>query len=264
MASSALSGVLSGPDFWKQPENYSGVDYGYGDGSPATIESKLGSAIEQLDSLVDRIESSMPSEDGASEATTGILPGFPSKISGEIVFCDAENLDTDNIYAGRYTYRDDITEEGMAEVCMENYDPEFRSITKPSDILVSGFNFGCGSSREQAATAILARKIPLVVAGSFSNIFVRNSINNALLTLEIPRLVERLRASFPSSNKIPTRRTGWILTWDVARSVVEVQEGPDGDRWEEKVGEFAENLQEIIAKGGLMNWVKHEISKTSE
>ncbi|TWU72315.1 mitochondrial Homoaconitase [Metarhizium rileyi] len=263
VAASALSGLLSGPGFCKLPENYSGVKYGYGDGSPETIESKLGSAIEQLDSLVDRIEGSVPSGDGATQPTTGILPGFPSKISGEIVFCDAEHLDTDNIYAGRYTYRDDITVEGMAEVCMENYDPEFKSIAKPHDILVSGYNFGCGSSREQAATALLAKKIPLVVAGSFSNIFVRNSINNALLTLEVPRLVERLRANFASSDKARTRRTGWTLTWDVARSVVKVQEGPDGHCWEEKVGEFAEKLQDIIAKGGLMNWVKHEISTTS-
>ena len=58
----------------------------------------------------------------------------------------------------------------MAEACMQNYDPEFSSIAKEGDVLVSGFNFGCGSSREQAATAILAKKMPLVVAGSFGNI----------------------------------------------------------------------------------------------
>ena len=60
----------------------------------------------------------------------------------------------------------------MAEACMLNYDPEFSSIAKEGDVLVSGFNFGCGSSREQAATAILAKKIPLVVAGSFGNILL--------------------------------------------------------------------------------------------
>ncbi len=42
-----------------------------------------------------------------------------------------------------------------------------------------------------------------------------------------------------------------------------MQEGENGDRWEEKVGEFAENLQEIIAKGGLENWIKHEITQTA-
>ncbi|KAJ4226418.1 mitochondrial Homoaconitase [Fusarium solani] len=157
--------------------------------------------------------------------------------------------------------KDDITKEGMEKVCMENYDPEFRSIAKPNDILVSGGNFGCGSSREQAATAILANQIPLVVASTFSSIFARNSINNAPLGLEVPRIVEHLRATFPASERIPTRHTGWTLTWDVARSVVEVQKGEGRERWEEKVGQFPENLQEIIAKGGLTDWTKHEIAK---
>ncbi|CAI4218440.1 unnamed protein product [Parascedosporium putredinis] len=214
VAASALNGVISGPGTYQVPEDYNGVEYGYGTGAPATAESELTSALEQLESLIDRVES--------------------SKITGEIVFCDADNLDTDNIYPGKYTYQDDITVEGMAEVCMSNYDPEFRTIAKPNDILVS--------------------------AGSLGNIFSRNSINNALLGLEVPRLVERLRATFPE--KITTRRTGWTLTWDVSKSVVRVQEGEGGEVWEEKVGEFAENLQEIIAKGGLENWIKHEIAKT--
>ncbi|KAH0563158.1 mitochondrial Homoaconitase [Trichoglossum hirsutum] len=260
VAASALSGVISGTGVYKAPANYSGVDFGYGTGSPVTTESELGNVLEQLESLIDRVESS--AVDDTSKAITKILPGFPEMISGEIVFCDADNLDTDNIYPGKYTYQDDITEEGMANICMSNYDPDFGLVAKPNDILVSGFNFGCGSSREQAATAILAKKIPLVVAGSFGNIFSRNSINNALLCLEVPRLIERLRATFTSLDKLPTRRTGWTLTWDVARSVVKVQEGKNGDCWEEKVSEVAENLQEIVAKGGLENWVKHEIMKT--
>jgi homoaconitate hydratase len=106
----------------------------------------------------------------------------------------------------------------MAEVCMSNYDPSFSSLAKEGDILVSGFSFGCGSSREPAATAILAKKIPLVVSGSFGNIFSRNSINNALMGLEVPQLVERLRERFSTSGgdgKALTRRTGWTLTWDV-------------------------------------------------
>lgn len=262
VAASALNGVVSGPGTFEGPEG-APVRYGYGTGSPATTESQLGNVLEQLESFIDRVESSViddGGDDGGKAATTKILPGFPEKISGEIVFCDADNLDTDNIYPGKYTYQDDITKEGMAEVCMSNYDPEFRTIAKPGDILVSGFNFGCGSSREQAATAILAKQIPLVVSGSFGNIFSRNSINNALLGLEVPRLIERLRATF-GSEKIPTRRTGWTLTWDVARSTVQVQEGEGGDHWEEKVGEFAENLQEIVAKGGLENWIKDGIAK---
>lgn len=264
VAASALTGKLSGPGIYEVPENYNGVEHGYGTGKPATIENELGSALEQLESLIDRVEAAAPTGDEATQATTNILPGFPTKISGEIIFADADNLDTDNVYAGKYTYQDDMTTEDMARVCMENYDPEFRSISKPNDILVSGFNFGCGSSREQAATALLARDIPLVVAGSFSNIFVRNGINNALPCLELPRLVERLRTVFAdSNNKVPTRRTGWTLTWDITRSVIVVQEGENGESWEEKVGEFPTNLQEIIAKGGLVGWVKHELAKAA-
>ena len=188
----------------------------------------------------------------------------------------------------------------MAHACMQNYDPEFDSIAKPNDILVAGRNFGCGSSREQAATSILAKQIPLVVAGSFGNIFARNSINNALMGLEVPRLVERLRAHFsdatsaasasPSSSNLAvdeptaneqsldapppgpvevkerklTRRTGWTLTWDVRRSIVEVQEGKGGATWTERVGELPANVQAIIAAGGLEGWVREELAKAGE
>lgn len=141
---------------------------------------------------------------------------------------------------------------------MQNYDPQFNNIAKANDIIVSGFNFGCGSSREQAATAILAKGIPLVVSGSFGNIFSRNSINNGLLGLEIPKLIERLRTHFADSDKQTTRRTGWKVTWDVKRSMVEVTEGEGGETWTEKVGEVPPNVQEIM-KEGLEAWVRKEI-----
>jgi len=95
---------------------------------------------------------------------------------------------------------------------MENCDSSFPTILKPSDILVTGFNFDCGSSQAQAATAILARSIKLIVARSFGNIFMRNSINNSPVTVELPNLLERLRERFP---KTLTRRTGWWLRWNV-------------------------------------------------
>ena len=150
----------------------------------------------------------------------------------------------------------------MADVCMENYDPRFRTLAKDGDILVAGFNFGCGSSREQAATAILAKGIPLVVSGSFGNIFSRNSINNALMGLEVPKLIERLRAVFSATEgeKQLSRRTGWTLEWEVRRSQITVQEGSDGPKWSHKVGELPPNVQAIIAQGGLENWLNAQIS----
>lgn len=157
---------------------------------------------------------------------------------------------------------------------MGNYDPEFNAVAQEGDILVSGYNFGTGSSREQAATAILAKRIPLVLAGSFSSTFARNSINNALVLLEVPRLVERLRASFSEAEIQKrgeletgprlTRRTGWMLTWDVRRSVVEVNEGPDGMTWTEQVGELPPTVQAIITAGGLEANVKANVAKSSK
>jgi homoaconitate hydratase len=161
-------------------------------------------------------------------------------------------------------YQDDVPLEKMAEVCMSNYDPAFNSMAKSGDILVAGFGFGCGSSREQAATSILAKGINLIVGGSFSATYARNSINNALMLLEVPRLVARLREAFAApqdpEEQVLTRRTGWTLEWDVRRSKVNVTEA-DGTTWSEPVGTLPPNVQEIIAKGGLEEWVKSNIGK---
>jgi homoaconitate hydratase len=255
-------------------------------------EEALQKIIGQLDSMVQVAEQTFGTSDKPGEesvAVTDVYPGFPERVEGEIIFCDADNINTDGIYPGKYTYQDNVPVEKMAEVCMSNYDPDFSS-------MVSGYNFGTGSSREQSATAILAKKIPLVVAGSFGNIFSRNSINNALMGLEVPRLVRRLRETFsdkpastdkdditePVGNKEEqqsldspppappapqvkklSRRTGWKLVWDVKKSQIEVQEGPNGRKWTEKVGELPPNVQEIIAKGGLEKWVQTEIQQSA-
>ncbi|KAG6006963.1 mitochondrial Homoaconitase [Claviceps maximensis] len=276
VAASALHGYIAGPGWYHKPDGVEKVIIGEGSGDfqadkATSVELALKKLLGDVQGLIADAEGSSGSGEtkkggnsstGEPEKLTEILPGFPEKIESEIVFLDADNLNTDGIYPGKYTYQDGITPEKMAEVCMENYDPEFRNIAKASDILVSGFNFGTGSSREQSATAILAKGIPLVVAGSFSNIFSRNSINNALMGLEVPRLVHRLRETFKADgpdNKVLTRRTGWKLVWDVRRSKVTVTE-KDGTTWEEKVGELPPNVQEIIACGGLEKWVKKQIA----
>lgn len=199
--------------------------------------------------------------DDAASSGVEVLEGFPKSIEGELILCDADNINTDGIYPGKYTYQDDVPREKMAEVCMENYDAEFGQKTGPGDIIISGFNFGTGSSREQAATAILARDMKLVVAGSFGNIFSRNSINNALLTLEIPDLINMLRDKYKDAPEELTRRTGWFLRWDVDSATVTVRDGKDGEIvLQQKVGELGTNLQDIIIKGGLEGWVRSELA----
>ncbi len=110
--------------------------------------------------------------------------------------CRQDNVNTDAIYGKDYTYRDDMTPEMMARVVMENYDPTFAPRTRAGDVIVGGFNFGTGSSREQAVTCLKAKGIPLVIAASFSQTYLRNAYNNGFLCIEVPALVKRLREQF--------------------------------------------------------------------
>jgi homoaconitate hydratase len=125
-----------------------------------------------------------------------ILPGFPERVRGRLVFMPQDNVNTDAIYGKDYTYRDDMTPEMMAKVVMENYDPQFAARTRSGDVIVSGFNFGTGSSREQAVTCLKAKGIPLVIAASFSQTYLRNAYNNGFLCVDVPELVKRLREQF--------------------------------------------------------------------
>ena len=117
----------------------------------------------------------------ASAEKVEILPGFPERVRGRLVFLPTDNVNTDAIYGKDYTYRDDVTPETMAKVAMENYDPQFRERTRRGDVIASGFNFGTGSSREQAVTCLKAKGIPLVIAASFSQTYLRNAYNNGFL-----------------------------------------------------------------------------------
>jgi homoaconitate hydratase len=135
-------------------------------------------------------------EAGAASEKVEILPGFPERVQGRLVFLPQDNVNTDAIYGKDYTYRDDMTREMMAKVVMENYDPQFAARTRAGDVIVSVFNFGTGSSREQAVTCLKAKGIPLVIAASFSQTYLRNAYNNGFLCVEVPGLVQRLREQF--------------------------------------------------------------------
>ena len=93
-----------------------------------------------------------------------------------------DNVDTDVIYPGKYLPIIDAPE--MALHALEGYDPEFPGKMQEGDIIVAGANFGCGSSREQAATCLKYAGIACVVAKSFSRIFFRNAINQGLALVQ--------------------------------------------------------------------------------
>ena len=127
-----------------------------------------------------------------------ILDGFPERMSGRVLHLPADNLNTDGIYGKDVTYIDDLTPEQMAGHAMANYDPRFQQIVATGDIIVAGRNFGTGSSREQAATALKYRGVQMVIAASFSQTYLRNAFNNAFICLESPSLSAAVRQALAS------------------------------------------------------------------
>jgi homoaconitate hydratase len=182
-----------------------------------------------------------------------LVEGFVPRLSGELLFCHKDNMNTDGIYPGKYTYQDDFTPEQQASVVMENYDPAFRNLARPGDLLVGGFNFGTGSSREQAATALKHAGIQVVIAGSFSETYKRNALNNGFLAIEAPGLVNDLRAAHGTDRL--TVRTGVACEIDFERSTI-VAGGKSYPI--DPVGPAA---QELVIEGGLEEWVKRRLPR---
>jgi len=102
-----------------------------------------------------------------------------------------DDVNTDVILPGRYLSNYDT--KFLASHAMEDIDKEFAPNVKQGDIVVGGRNFGCGSSREQAATCLTAAGVQAVVAKSFARIFYRNAINLGLPVIQAPELVDKLQ-----------------------------------------------------------------------
>jgi homoaconitate hydratase len=183
-------------------------------------------------------------------ADVEVLEGFPERVSGRVLWMLKDNLNTDGIYAGKWTYKDDMTPEAMAEVVFENYDPEFDSRYRRGDIVVSGRNFGSGSSREQAATALKFKGIPCVIAYSFSETYKRNAFNNGFPVFECPGLVEHLTTVLGTEG--PTV-AGPEIEIDFRRSLVTCE----GKRF--AFPPLGRVPQELIVAGGAENLVSSRL-----
>jgi 3-isopropylmalate/(R)-2-methylmalate dehydratase small subunit len=113
------------------------------------------------------------------------MPDGSLKLRGRVRAVLGDNIDTDMIYPGRYL---NITDrEKTAEHLFELAYPELRASLEAGDIIVAGRNFGCGSSREQAAAALKFAGVGAVIAGSFARIFYRNAINLGLPAVVAPQ-----------------------------------------------------------------------------
>ncbi|MBI5190172.1 MAG: 3-isopropylmalate dehydratase small subunit [Nitrospirae bacterium] len=152
------------------------------------------------------------------------------------------DIDTDAIIPARYLNTSDPVE--LAKHCMEDSKtPDFMKRMTKGDIIVAEKNFGCGSSREHAPIAIKAAGVSCVVAKTFARIFYRNSFNMGLPIFECPEAVDDIKEGDTlevdaQSGKIKNTTTGKTY----------------------QANAIPPFMQELIAAGGLMEWVKKKVA----
>ncbi|MGN0661184.1 MAG: 3-isopropylmalate dehydratase small subunit [Oscillospiraceae bacterium] len=159
------------------------------------------------------------------------------KFTGKVIKY-GDNVDTDVIIPARYL--NTIDKKELASHCMEDIDKDFTKKVKSGDIMVAGFNFGCGSSREHAPIAIKESGISLVIAKSFARIFYRNSINIGLAIVECPKAAEAIA-------------NGDIVEADLDSGVI--YDKTTGESF--KTEPFPDFIQKIISNGGLVESIKN-------
>jgi 3-isopropylmalate/(R)-2-methylmalate dehydratase small subunit len=152
-----------------------------------------------------------------------------------------DDVNTDVIFPGKYTYQPMQPAE-MAKHALEDLDATFASEVKPGDIIVAGRNFGCGSSREQAATCIKAAGVSAVLAKSFARIFFRNAINNGLPVIEL-------------ADGIDAMAKGDTVSIDFAKGLVAHKEN------EYRFPALPKEVRAILEDGGLVPHVKKSLGK---
>lgn len=153
-----------------------------------------------------------------------------------------DHVDTDVIIPARYLNAPEPSE--LAKHCMEDIDKSFSGAVQAGDIMVGGWNFGCGSSREHAPVAIQASGISCVIAASFARIFYRNSINIGFPILECPEASEAIKA-------------GDIVTVDTETG--KITDETTGQVFEAKP--FPPFIQKIVESGGLLPYLKEKQGK---
>lgn len=144
-----------------------------------------------------------------------------------------DNVDTDAIIPARHMNSSEP--KHLAAHCMEDIDAEFVNNVQDGDVIVAGFNFGCGSSREHAPVAIKASGVSCVIAKTFARIFFRNSINIGLPIIECEAAAE-------------DAKTGDIIQVDIKNGVI----NNTTQNKQYTVPPFPEKIREIIERGGLI------------
>ena len=152
-----------------------------------------------------------------------------------------DNINTDVIFPGKYTYTLTDPEE-IAAHALEDLDPRFAADVGPGDIVVAGRNWGCGSSREQAATCLKFAGVQAVLAKSFARIFFRNAINQGLPVIQCGEAVDNIES-------------GEEIAIDFAKGEIETAKGTF------VFSALPESVIRILDAGGLIPYIKKKIER---
>ncbi|MBZ0302572.1 MAG: 3-isopropylmalate dehydratase [Anaerolineae bacterium] len=148
-----------------------------------------------------------------------------------------DNVNTDLVFPGKYTYTVSHDPAELASHALEDLDPHFAAQVQPGDVIVAGRNWGNGSSREQAVTCLVAAGVRAVIAASFARIYYRNAINSGLLVIQCPLVAALVE-------------TGDSLELDVAQAQVMVGEQTFS------FPRLPESVAGIVEAGGLIPYLK--------
>lgn len=158
--------------------------------------------------------------------------------SGNAIKYDQDNINTDDIMNNKYLAKYDMNAEKLGKYCLFHFDPTFVKRVKEGDILVAGYNFGCGSSKP-AGIALIGAGVRVILAKSFSRLFFRNALNLGMLPIESIELVEKIS-------------DGDKLTIDLNRKRI----FNETKQQEYNIPEYPDFIWEIIESGGIIGWIQ--------
>lgn len=166
-------------------------------------------------------------------------------INGKLHLIKDDDVNTDLIFAGKYTY-ETLTPEEMGKHTLEDYEKEYYKKISANDFIVSGKNFGCGSSREQAVTCFKGLSAGGIIAKSFSRLYYRNAINKALLVIESPKFVDYIYEN-------PALTESMEVSVDASRGIITF------NKLEFSFAPLVGQALEIFNAGGLAAYTKKKL-----
>lgn len=204
--------------------------------SPATVAA---SAISGVITDPRKVKGNEEFPFNPPQSTTNFIPAGENRKLGNVWnYADVDNLNTDQMFAGKHTYSVMSSDaSAIMPLLFADFDPSFSANANAGDIIVAGDNFGCGSSREHPSVGLAHIGIKAVIIKSVNRIFYRSSLNQGLPLIVLKEAVE----AYKPGDKVEIDFDKGFVTVGGKKFIFEP---------------LPPELQQIIEKKGLVNWMK--------